>query len=263
MPLPLSILDLAPVAARADRGRAASRRASSWPGWPRRAGYTRVWYAEHHNMPSIASSATSVLIAHVAAHTERIRLGSGGVMLPNHAPLVIAEQFGTLAALHPGPHRPRPGPRARHRPDHAAGTAARGHRGRRLPARRTGTAGLSGRRVARRGCQRIPRPRLRRASLHPRLVAVRRPAGRAVRAAVRVRLTLRAGRPAARRRCLPPRLPAVAPARGAARDRRGERDRRRIRGRRGRAVPARPCAQRLRALAGPDCSFATNRSMPC
>ncbi|MBS2961531.1 LLM class flavin-dependent oxidoreductase [Actinocrinis puniceicyclus] len=67
-----------------------------------RGGYRRVWYAEHHNMPQIASAATSVLIAHVAAHTERIRLGAGGVMLPNHAPLVIAEQFGTLAALHPG-----------------------------------------------------------------------------------------------------------------------------------------------------------------
>lgn len=65
-------------------------------------GYRRVWYAEHHNMASIASSATSVLIAHVAAHTDTIRLGSGGVMLPNHSPLVIAEQFGTLATLHPG-----------------------------------------------------------------------------------------------------------------------------------------------------------------
>jgi len=64
-------------------------------------GYERVWYAEHHNMAAIASSATSVLIAHVAAHTESIRLGSGGIMLPNHSPLVIAEQFGTLAALHP------------------------------------------------------------------------------------------------------------------------------------------------------------------
>ena len=65
-------------------------------------GYRRVWYAEHHNMSAIASSATAVLIAHVAANTERIRLGSGGVMLPNHSPLVIAEQFDTLAALHPG-----------------------------------------------------------------------------------------------------------------------------------------------------------------
>ncbi|MBK5288890.1 MAG: LLM class flavin-dependent oxidoreductase, partial [Acidimicrobiia bacterium] len=65
-------------------------------------GYTRIWYAEHHNMRAIASSATSVLIAHVAAHTTSIRLGSGGIMLPNHSPLVIAEQFGTLATLHPG-----------------------------------------------------------------------------------------------------------------------------------------------------------------
>lgn len=67
-----------------------------------RHGFTRVWYAEHHNISRIASSATSVLIAHVAANTERIRLGSGGIMLPNHSPLVIAEQFGTLAELHPG-----------------------------------------------------------------------------------------------------------------------------------------------------------------
>jgi luciferase family oxidoreductase group 1 len=65
-------------------------------------GFRRIWYAEHHNMASIASSATSVLIAHVAANTERIRLGAGGIMLPNHAPLTIAEQFGTLAELHPG-----------------------------------------------------------------------------------------------------------------------------------------------------------------
>jgi luciferase family oxidoreductase group 1 len=65
-------------------------------------GYTRVWYAEHHNIEAIASSATAVLIAHVAAHTEKIRLGAGGIMLPNHSPLVIAEQFGTLATLHPG-----------------------------------------------------------------------------------------------------------------------------------------------------------------
>jgi luciferase family oxidoreductase group 1 len=99
--VPLSLLDLAVVgrddtvaeglAATVALARAAEER-----------GYRRIWYAEHHNMSSIASSATSVLIAHVAAHTERIRLGSGGIMLPNHSPLVIAEQFGTLATLHPG-----------------------------------------------------------------------------------------------------------------------------------------------------------------
>ncbi len=65
-------------------------------------GFRRVWYAEHHNMKAIASSATAVLIAHVAAHTNSIRLGAGGIMLPNHSPLLIAEQFGTLAELHPG-----------------------------------------------------------------------------------------------------------------------------------------------------------------
>jgi putative transposase len=67
-----------------------------------RSGFRRVWYAEHHNMPTIASSATSVLIGHIADHTDSIRLGAGGVMLPNHSPLVIAEQFGTLACMHPG-----------------------------------------------------------------------------------------------------------------------------------------------------------------
>jgi len=65
-------------------------------------GYQRVWYAEHHNMSSVGSSAPAVLVAHVAAHTSTIRLGAGGVMLPNHSPLTIAEQYGTLAALHPG-----------------------------------------------------------------------------------------------------------------------------------------------------------------
>ncbi len=65
-------------------------------------GYNRFWLAEHHNMPGIASSATSVVIGHIAGGTKRIRVGSGGVMLPNHAPLVIAEQFGTLESLFPG-----------------------------------------------------------------------------------------------------------------------------------------------------------------
>lgn len=65
-------------------------------------GFTRYWLAEHHNMPGIASSATSVLIGHIASKTERIRVGSGGIMLPNHAPLVVAEAFGTLAELYPG-----------------------------------------------------------------------------------------------------------------------------------------------------------------
>jgi luciferase family oxidoreductase group 1 len=101
VPLPLSILDLAIVG----RGRTAGDALGSTVVLARRAeerGYRRVWYAEHHNMPSIASSATSVLIAHVAAHTRTLRVGAGGIMLPNHAPLTIAEQFGTLETLHPG-----------------------------------------------------------------------------------------------------------------------------------------------------------------
>ncbi|GAA4833202.1 LLM class flavin-dependent oxidoreductase [Garicola koreensis] len=67
-----------------------------------RSGYTRIWFAEHHNMPHIASSATSLLIQHIAANTEHLRVGAGGIMLPNHSPLVIAEQFGTLGTLYPG-----------------------------------------------------------------------------------------------------------------------------------------------------------------
>jgi luciferase family oxidoreductase group 1 len=99
--LPLSILDLAIIG----RGESATDAFANSVALAQRAearGYERVWYAEHHNMASIASSATSVLIAHIAAHTSTIRLGAGGVMLPNHSPLTIAEQFGTLATLHPG-----------------------------------------------------------------------------------------------------------------------------------------------------------------
>jgi luciferase family oxidoreductase group 1 len=95
------VLDLAPVT----EGRTVGEALAETVQVARTAealGYDRVWYAEHHNFPSIASSATAVLIAHVAAHTTTIRLGAGGIMLPNHAPLIIAEQFGTLASLHPG-----------------------------------------------------------------------------------------------------------------------------------------------------------------
>lgn len=100
MSVPLSILDLATVG-RGETIREGLENSVALAQCAEELGYYRVWYAEHHNMPTIASSATSVLIAHVAAHTETIRLGSGGVMLPNHAPLTIAEQFGTLATLHP------------------------------------------------------------------------------------------------------------------------------------------------------------------
>ena len=99
--IPLSVLDLAPIVEGGDAGQALrhsldlARHAEAW-------GYRRYWVAEHHNLDGVASSATAVLVGHLAAGTRTIRVGSGGVMLPNHAPLVIAEQFGTLATLFPG-----------------------------------------------------------------------------------------------------------------------------------------------------------------
>ena len=99
--VPLSILDLAIVGPGESAGDGLAGTVAT-AQQAERLGYSRIWYAEHHNMAAIASSAPAVLIAHVAANTSRIRLGAGGVMLPNHAPLTIAEQYGTLAALHPG-----------------------------------------------------------------------------------------------------------------------------------------------------------------
>jgi luciferase family oxidoreductase group 1 len=98
---PLSVLDLAPIVEGSDAATSLrhtldlARHAETW-------GYRRYWLAEHHNMDGVACSATAVLVGHVAGGTQTIRVGSGGVMLPNHAPLVIAEQFGTLATLYPG-----------------------------------------------------------------------------------------------------------------------------------------------------------------
>jgi luciferase family oxidoreductase group 1 len=99
--IPLSILDLTPIRQGSTAAAAfhetvdLAQRAEKW-------GYHRYWLVEHHNTPGVAGAATSVLIAHVAAATRTIRVGAGGIMLPNHAPLKVAEQFGTLAALHPG-----------------------------------------------------------------------------------------------------------------------------------------------------------------
>src|SRR3978361_1810116 len=99
--VPLSVLDLSPIVEGRDAASALrntldlARHAERW-------GYRRYWLAEHHNMPGIASAATSIVIGHVAGGTSSIRVGAGGVMLPNHAPLVIAEQFGTLESLYPG-----------------------------------------------------------------------------------------------------------------------------------------------------------------
>ncbi|MFC3686814.1 LLM class flavin-dependent oxidoreductase [Aquipuribacter hungaricus] len=101
MTVPLSVLDLAPVSP-TGTVRESLQASVALAQAAERHGYRRVWYAEHHNMATIASSATAVVVAHVAAHTSTIRLGAGGVMLPNHSPLAVAEQFGTLAELHPG-----------------------------------------------------------------------------------------------------------------------------------------------------------------
>ncbi|XVU21109.1 LLM class flavin-dependent oxidoreductase [Actinoplanes sp. CA-054009] len=97
----LSLLDLAPISA-GQTARDSFEASVELARAAERSGYRRVWYAEHHNMPTIASSATSVVIGYVASQTSTIRLGAGGIMLPNHSPLVIAEQFGTLATLFPG-----------------------------------------------------------------------------------------------------------------------------------------------------------------
>lgn len=99
--IPYSVLDLAPIAQGSDAGQA-MRNALDLAQHAERLGYRRFWLAEHHNMPGIASAATAVLIGYVANGTRTIRVGSGGVMLPNHSPLVVAEQFGTLASLFPG-----------------------------------------------------------------------------------------------------------------------------------------------------------------
>jgi len=99
--IPFSILDLAPVIEGSD-ARQTFANTLDLARNAERLGYHRYWLAEHHNMPGIASAATAVLIGHVAGGTSTIRVGSGGIMLPNHAPLQVAEQFGTLAALYPG-----------------------------------------------------------------------------------------------------------------------------------------------------------------
>jgi len=99
--VPLSVLDLSPIVEGRDAAHALrntldlARHAERW-------GYRRYWLAEHHNMPGIASAATSIVIGHVASGTTTIRVGAGGIMLPNHSPLAIAEQFGTLESLYPG-----------------------------------------------------------------------------------------------------------------------------------------------------------------
>lgn len=99
--VPLSVLDLSPITQGSDAGRSL-RQSADLAAHAERLGYKRFWMAEHHSMPGIASAATSVALAFVGSQTSTIRIGAGGVMLPNHSPLVIAEQFGTLESLYPG-----------------------------------------------------------------------------------------------------------------------------------------------------------------
>src|SRR6476620_6772366 len=101
MSLPMSVLDLSPITQRSDAG-TSLRNSADLARHTERLGYQRFWMAEHHSMPGIASAATAVALAFVGTHTSTIRIGAGGIMLPNHAPLIIAEQFGTLESLFPG-----------------------------------------------------------------------------------------------------------------------------------------------------------------
>ena len=100
--IPVSVLDLATIIQGDQSAGPAFERSLLFAQAAERSGYLRYWFAEHHNMESVASAATAVLVGYVAGGTSSIRVGSGGVMLPNHAPLVIAEQFGTLSSLYPG-----------------------------------------------------------------------------------------------------------------------------------------------------------------
>ena len=97
----LSVLDLSPIVEGGDASLALAN-SLDLAQHTERLGYHRYWVAEHHNMRGIASAATAVVIGHIAGGTKRIRVGAGGIMLPNHAPLMVAEQFGTLEALYPG-----------------------------------------------------------------------------------------------------------------------------------------------------------------
>src|SRR5438309_7727626 len=99
--IPISVLDLSPIT-QGGTARQSLHNSLDLARHVERWGYARYWLAEHHNVPAVASAATSVVIAHVAGGTSTIRVGAGGIMLPNHSPLVVAEQFGTLESLFPG-----------------------------------------------------------------------------------------------------------------------------------------------------------------
>ena len=215
--IPFSVLDLVPVTEGSDARRAFANMVEL-AQLAERLGYRRYWLAEHHNMPGIASAATAVLIGHVAGATSTIRVGAGGIMLPNHAPLQVAEQFGTLATLYSGADRPRARAGARHGRggDACARAVLPGSRG--VPGRRdraaavlrAGAIGSTGARGA--------GSRGRGGGVDPGLEPVRRAARRAARVALCVRVALRP-RPAGAGACgVSPDVPDVAAARAAAGD---------------------------------------------
>ena len=247
--VPLSVLDLAPVP---DGGTAggALRATIDLARHAERLGFRRFWVAEHHNMPGIASSAPPVLIGHIADATESIRVGSGGVMLPNHVSLVVAEQFGMLEALHPG--RIDLGIGRAPGTDQVTAAALRrstgGAVGGRLPRAADGPARLLHRPLAGgppvRADHRDAGPGQPAGHVAARLERLQRPGGRPARPPVRLRAPLQRGQHAARAGPVPPALPPVggprAPVRHGRRRRGVRRDRR-----------ARPLAGRLRRAVVP------------
>ena len=204
----LSVLDLSPVAEGSDVGQSLAN-TLDLARHAEALGYKRYWLAEHHNMPGIASAATAVVIGHVAAGTKTIRVGAGGIMLPNHAPLVIAEQFGTLAALLSRPHRSRPRPRAGHR--HVTARALRRNLEAGVDSFPQDVVELMGYFEPAGPDQRVravPGEGQDGRGLDPRLQPLRRAARRHARPALRLRLAFRAGRAGARARHLSRALPA-------------------------------------------------------
>ena len=207
--IPFSVLDLAPIVEGGDAAQS-FRNTLALAQCAERWGFRRFWLAEHHNMPGIASAATAVLIAHVAQGTSSIRVGAGGVMLPNHAPLAIAEQFGTLESLFPG------------RIDLGLGRAPGGDLAVAHALRRTLVGDVDrfpedvvelqgyfepvqpGQRV-----QAVPGAGLKVPTLDPRLEPLWRPARGGVGSAVRICLSLRAARHDAGDRSVSGKLPAV------------------------------------------------------
>src|SRR5436190_9373444 len=235
-PARLSVLDLAPVAAGSSVAKALQN-SLDLAQHVERLGYLRHWVAEHHNMPGIASSAPAVLIAHLASVTASLRLGSGGVMLPNHQPLVVAEQFGMLEALHPGRidlgigRAPGTEPVTAYALRRAADPSA-DDLPKQLAELLAYFAGSTPRITAVPGGWPSP------GDLAARLERLQRPPRRRARTAVLLRPPLHASKHARRIGHLPPRLPTLSSAFAAVRD---DRCRRRLRRhRRTRPLAARP-----------------------